>query len=292
MKIAISSLPNNPWWGNGIIGYKDNPAMKDGIIPNQDLLIREHTNLLDTIVNNKLEIVEFPFPDELENTNFGHDFVFIRDTFISDLNGRVLLLNFSQKNRDSETKIIADYLEKLDYRISELPIHNNVFAEGGEFYYCPNDKLLFSGANRNSVRGAEEVASFLNVNELILIETKAFHLDTVFTTVLDNNGSLCAVIVCEELISKKSFDYLNQFVNAHNKKIFNIPTQDSIGFNNNIGSLAVNNLSAPGLLISSSKFSNPLLIKELNKINIKLEISPVSQFQLSGGSVHCLTNEL
>ena len=41
MKIAISGLPNNPWWGNGIIGYKDNPAMKDGIIPKQDLLTLE-----------------------------------------------------------------------------------------------------------------------------------------------------------------------------------------------------------------------------------------------------------
>jgi len=292
MKIAISGLPNNPWWGNGIIGYKDNPAMKDGIIPNQNLVIKEHTKLLDTIINNNLEIVEFPFPDELENTSFGHDFVFIRDAFISDLNGRVLLLNFSQKNRDSETKIIADYLEKLDHTISELPSHNNIFAEGGEFYYCPNDKLLFSGANRNSIKGAEEVASFLNVNELIIIETQAFHLDTVFTTVLDSAGNLCAVIVCKELISKKSFDHLNQFVNRTNKKIFSIPVEDSIGYNSNIGSLAVNNLSAPGLLISSSKFSDTSLIVELNKLNIKIEISPVSQFQLSGGSIHCLTNEL
>ncbi len=292
MKIAISSLPNNPWWGNGIIGYKDNPAMKDGIIPNQHLLIKERTNLIDTIINNKLEIIEFPFPDELENTNFGHDFVFIRDAFISDLNGRVLLLNFSQKNRDSETKIMADYLEKLNYKISELPSHNNVFAEGGEFYYCPNDKLLFSGTNRNSIKGAEKVASFLNVNKLIIIETQAFHLDTVFTTVLDSTGNLCAIIVCKDLISKKSYDYLNQFANATNKKIFNIPVEDSIGYNSNVGSLAVNNLSTPGLLISSNKFSDPSLIKELNKMKIRLEISPVSQFQLSGGSVHCLTNEL
>ena len=99
---------------------------------------------------------------------------------------------------------MADYLEKLDYRISELSSNNNVFAEGGEFYYCPNDKLLFSGANRTSIKGADEVASFLNVNELIIIESQAFHLDTVFTTVLDSTGNLCAVIVCKELISKKS----------------------------------------------------------------------------------------
>jgi len=292
MKIAISRLPNNQWWKNGIIGYKDNPVMKDGIIPDQNLLIKERLNLINTMKNNKIEVVEFPFPRKLENTKFGHDFVFIRDAFISDLNGKVLLLRFSQKNRESESKIIADYLENLDYKISELPNNNNVFAEGGEFYYCPKDRLLFSGTNRNSIKGAEEVASFLNVDELIIIETKAFHLDTVFTTVLDKNGNLCAVIVCKELISKKSFSLLNKFANETHKKIFNIPSHDAIGLNKNIGSLAVNNLSAPGLLVSSSSFSNSALIKELNNMDIKLEISPVSQFQLSGGSIHCLTNEL
>ena len=67
---------------------------------------------------------------------------------------------------------------------------------------------------------------------------------------------------------------------------------DSIGINNNIGSLAVNNFSAPGLLISSSKFSEPSVEKYLKTKKIKIETSPVSQFQLSGGSIHCLTNEL
>ena len=92
MKIAISRLPKNQWWENGIIGYKDNPVMKDGIIPNQGLLFKERTNLINTIKNNKFDVVEFPFPGELEKTKFGHDFVFIRDTFISDLNGKVSLL--------------------------------------------------------------------------------------------------------------------------------------------------------------------------------------------------------
>ena len=39
MKIIISSLPNNPWWGNGTPQYEDNPAMVLGIQPNQELLI-------------------------------------------------------------------------------------------------------------------------------------------------------------------------------------------------------------------------------------------------------------
>ena len=292
MKIAISKLPNNPWWGTGVISYKDNPVMRDRVIPDQGLLIRERLNLINTMKNNKLDVVEFSFPKELENNKYGHDYVFIRDTFISDLNGNALLLKFSQKNRNAESQMISGYLEKLDFNIKELPNKKNMFAEGGEFYYCPKENLLFSGVTRNSISGAEEVASFLKVNELIIVETKAFHLDTVFTTVFDHDGSLCAVIVCKKLISKNSMERLDEFASSTNIKIFNIPSHDAIGSSKNIGSLAVNNLSVPGLLISSSRFSDSSVIEELDSMNIKMEVSQVSQFQLSGGSIHCLTNEL
>ena len=292
MKIAISKLPNNPWWGTGVVGYKDNPVMRNGIIPDQDLLIKETLNLINTMKSHEIDVVEFSFPKQLENSKYGHDYVFIRDTFISDLNGNALLLKFSQTNRDAESQMISGYLEKLDFNIKELPNNKNMFAEGGEFYYCPKENLLFSGVTRNSISGAEEVASFLKVNELIIVETKAFHLDTVFTTVFDHDGNLCAVIVCKELISKNSMERLDEFATSINIKIFNIPVYDAIGSNKNIGSLAVNNLSVPGLLISSSRFSDPSLIEDLDNLNIKTEVSPVSQFQLSGGSIHCLTNEL
>ena len=292
MKIAISKLPNNPWWGTGVVGYKDNPVMRDGIIPDQDLLIKERLNLINTMKSYEIDVVEFSFPKQLENSKYGHDYVFIRDTFISDLNGNALLLKFSQKNRDAESQMISGYLEKLDFNIKELPNNKNMFAEGGEFYYCPKEKLLFSGVTRNSISGAEEVASFLKVNELIIVETKAFHLDTVFTTVFDHDGNLCAVIVCKELISKNSMERLDEFASSINIKIFNIPFHDAIGSDKKIGSLAVNNLSVPGMLISSSRFSDPSLIEDLDNLNIKTEVSPVSQFQLSGGSIHCLTNEL
>ena len=292
MKIAITKLPNSPWWGTGVIGYKDNPVMRDGIIPDQDLIIKERLNLINTMKNNKIDVVEFSFPKELENNKYGHDYVFIRDTFISDLNGNALLLKFSQKNRNAESQMISGYLEKLDFNIKELPNKKNMFAEGGEFYYCPKENLLFSGVTRNSISGAEEVASFLKVNELIIVKTKAFHLDTVFTTVFDHDGSLCAVIVCKKLISKNSMERLDEFASSTNIKIFNIPSHDAIGSSKNIGSLAVNNLSVPGLLISSSRFSNSSVIEELDSMNIKMEVSQVSQFQLSGGSIHCLTNEL
>ena len=59
MKIAISSLPKKPWWSDGIIGYKDNPFMKNGTVPNQNLLIKERLNLIATLKKIKLKLLNF-----------------------------------------------------------------------------------------------------------------------------------------------------------------------------------------------------------------------------------------
>ena len=292
MKIAISSLPKKPWWSDGIIGYKDNPFMKNGTVPNQNLLIKERLNLIATLKKNKIEVIEFPFPKILEESKFGHDYVFMRDSFISDLNGNVLMLKFAEKKREAETEIVANELEKLNFNLKELPSKKNILAEGGEFYFCPKDKLLFSGINRNTIAGAEYVASFLNANELILIDTPSFHLDTVFTTVFDKQGALSAMIVCKELITKDSFKNVEKISKKLNIHIIIIPKKDSIGTSNYLGSLAVNSFCAPGLLISSSHYSDFSVGKKLEILGVKTEVCPVSQFQLSGGSVHCLTNEL
>ena len=292
MKIAISSLPKKPWWSDGIIGYKDNPFMKNGTVPNQNLLIKERLNLIATLKKNKIEVIEFPFPKILEESKFGHDYVFMRDSFISDLNGNVLMLKFAEKKREAETEIVANELEKLNFNLKELPIKKNILAEGGEFYFCPKDKLLFSGINRNTIAGAEYVASFLNANELILIDTPSFHLDTVFTTVFNKQGTLSAMIVCEELITKDSFKNLEKISVELNVHIITIPAKDSIGTDNQLGSLAVNSFCAPGLLISSSNYSDFSVEQKLESLGVNTEVCPVSQFQLSGGSVHCLTNEL
>ena len=77
MKVAISSLPQSPWWGEGIISYEDNPFMKNGVIPNQSLLTEERDNLINTLKKNKIEVIEFPFPEKLEKTTYGYDYVFI-----------------------------------------------------------------------------------------------------------------------------------------------------------------------------------------------------------------------
>jgi len=41
MKILISKLPENAWWGHGPPIYENNPAMKEGVVPNQEIVAVE-----------------------------------------------------------------------------------------------------------------------------------------------------------------------------------------------------------------------------------------------------------
>ena len=49
IKIALSALPKNDWWGSGIVAYPDNDMMVDGAQPNQSVLEHEYRELVTLI---------------------------------------------------------------------------------------------------------------------------------------------------------------------------------------------------------------------------------------------------
>ena len=83
-----------------------------------------------------------------------------------------------------------------------------------------------------------------------------------------------------------------RFADQNNIPVFNIPEQDALGTEKQIGKFAVNALPLPGVLLKPDYFSNPIIDEQLGDLGIKIKVSHTSQFQLSGGSVHCVTNEL
>ena len=54
----------------------------------------------------------------------------------------------------------------------------------------------------------------------------------------------------------------------------------------------MNGLTLPGLFIGSKKLNQKPISDFALSNNITFDSTNVSQFNLSGGSVHCLTNEL
>ena len=292
MKIVLSKLPNSGWWANGIPRYKDNPAMVEGAIPDIELLNKERKNLITSVVSTGIEVVELDFPDELDQYERKHDFVFIRDPFISDQSGLAIILRAGEPQRRIENKLVKRCLEHLELEIVEMPDKAGMRADGGEFYFCKKNNVLFSGLKRNTNRGVDFVAERLNVNQLVILEGEGFHLDTFFTPVLNKSGCICSVVACTALMTTESKNALYKFADNLDIPVFEIPPNDAIGTKSKIGSFATNALPLPGTLIHPSPFSNSDINERIMKMGIDVVINPTSQFQLSGGSVHCLTNEL
>ena len=292
MRIVLSKLPESGWWRNGIPQYNDNPAMKKGQIPINNLLIKERDALIKAIQKEGHEIIELDFPKQLDGINPNHDFVFIRDPYISNQNGKVIILRAGEPKRRIENKIIITLLEQLQVEICKMPDKSGWRADGGEFFYCAKDNILFSGLQRNSQKGVDFVAGELDVDKVILLKGTGFHLDTFFTPVLNKDGYIAALIICKKIIDPISKKVLFKFADENNIPVFTIPKKDALGTKKRTGKFAANALPLPGTIFRSDYFSDPTIDEQLREFGIKVKITPASQFQLSGGSVHCVTNEL
>jgi len=292
MKILISKLPLSGWWNSGIPKYKDNPAMQKGLIPNYKKLNEERKNLISILKNENQNVIEIEFPKILDKTDPKHDFIFVRDQFISDQNGKIIILRSGEPLRRIENIVMKNILKKQGYNIIQMPNISGFRADGGEFYFCNKENILFSGIQRNTKKGINYVANTLKVNELVILNGNGYHLDTFFTPVLNKKNIICAVIVCSSLLTEESKKNLYNFSHNKNIPVFDIPLNDSIGTSNKIGSFAVNALPLPGVLISPNSFTNLSIDKKLLDLGVKRIITPTSQFELSGGSIHCITNEL
>ena len=221
-----------------------------------------------------------------------HDFVFVRDLFISNQEGKVVISKFSEEARQVESDIMEIMLDSMGYETIRIPESINAKAEGGEFYYCSGPKILFSGACRNNLKGAEWVAQEFNVNELVIMKSDVFHLDTLFTPVINKENKLAGMIACTTLMEKESAINLKEFAKRLSVNLVEVDPEDSIGTVDQLGEFAVNCCPLPGYLIGPTRFRSlkvNQLLKELDVMHITI---PTTQFRLSGGAVHCLTNEL
>ena len=121
IKIAISSLPQNGWWNNGIVAYHDNDMMSNGAHPNQILLKEEHLSLIKTLNKYSLNIMEIPFKQELE-TYEKYDFVFMRDHFLCNTNKDIVMCNMKLSERMNEGEFVISNLENIGYNIVIYPV--------------------------------------------------------------------------------------------------------------------------------------------------------------------------
>ena len=287
MKISFTTLPKYPWWGSGTPAYENNLAMKLGALPKQEVVEKEHAQVLKTLQKyTKVEV--FPFPPTLDANGLNkHDFVFTRDAFISNQKGSVVISNFSEKERQAEAEEMVKFLGEKGYKTFRLS--EGAFAEGGEFYYIAKDDLIFAGICRNNIHGVSETARILGIGNIQIIESDSFHLDTVFTLLLGKEGHLKGIIVCLDLV--KNSQSIQAFAKKRNIELIDILAVDTIG-DDGKGKISVNCLPLPGYLIGGDLFKTPGVEEKIEKMEIEHVLTDVSQFKLSGGGIHCLVNEL
>jgi len=295
MKILISKLPKNPWWGHGTPMYENNPAMKEGNVPHQDIVEFEMDMLHHLFKRLPIEVIELDFPYILDQHKFDtrkHDFVFVRDLFISNQKGEMVVSCFREKARQMEADIMQVILNAMGYKTHRLSDKGDAYAEGGEFYYCKNENVLFAGECRNNRKGSEQTAGLLNVDDLIIMKSDAFHLDTIFTPVFDKNNVLSVLIGCTELMTPDSRDNLRNYAKKTDIPLIEVTADDAIGSKDELGDFSVNCLPLPGYLVGPSRFRDKRVEKLLQSLGILHITVPLTQYRLSGGAVHCLTNEL
>ena len=223
INIAISSLPKNGWWNNGIVAYHDNDMMSNGAIPNQELLKKEHENLIETLQKYSLETVIIPFKSELE-TNKKYDFVFMRDHFLCNSNKDIVICNMKLSERMNEGEYVISTLNNLQYKVSFLD--DNCIAEGGEFFFLPKENVLLAGQCRNNLRGAEQMAEKLNVTNLHIINSNGYHLDTSISPIFNNEYDCIGLICAREVFSNNEINDLRSICKSNQWELIEIEHQD------------------------------------------------------------------
>jgi N-dimethylarginine dimethylaminohydrolase len=288
IKIALSALPKNDWWGSGIVAYPDNDMMVDGAQPNQSVLENEYSQLVTLIEHVGLETVIVPFSDALEKEE-KFDFIFMRDHFLCNKNKTIVMCNMRLEERLDEGKFVIEKMQQSGYRVNYLPTQD-CLAEGGEFFYLPKENILLAGLRRNNLKGAESMAELMEVDQLHIIQSDGYHLDTAICPIFNDEYDCIGINCAKEVFDNKNYRTLRDICKKHSWKLLDIENQDRK--KSLIARSAMNCLTLPGLLLGTSPIKNTNIIDFTHQNNIQMHVSNVSQFNLSGGSVHCLTNEL
>lgn len=264
-------------------------AHKRGIIPDQTLLRQEWLNFVDTLLTAGFHLHIVPFPDELNRPDsLYHDAIFIRDGGMI-FRGIWIKSRFSVKDRIYEGEFHTKLIEsKLGKTVVNLP--EGALLEGGDINYLETShgSYYFGGLSRSNRAGHDFVRSIIRPDHYILVESEGYHLDTVFTPVVNVDNIMEAVIVTANMLSEKSM----RAIRSLGVKVMEVSAMDSSGVENELGDYAVNALIAPGIMVNSSHFTTPGIEEQLAEMGIARYVTPLTSFRYAGGSVHCLTNEV
>ncbi len=268
--------------------YEHNWLMKQGNIPRPEVVRDAHHRLVAEL-QRVSDVLTLPFPEQFNTDNlYKHDFIFVRDSYISVGKRHVIISNFSARGRQDEAGYMEKYMTALGLTVST--VSPDAYAEGGEFYLLPKDNLMFAGVMRSNQKGVEEVARISGIRNVCVVKNPAFHLDTNFTIVKDSHDHCVAVIACLSVIENRA--EVIDFCRKHTIEVIDALPIDGMGAPDEPGTFAVNCLAFPGILVGCAKFQTPHIEETIHSMGIRHIVVPLYDLKFSAGAVHCLTNEL
>lgn len=271
------------------LNYATIYANENRIIPEQNKIERDFDNFKKILKFAGFKLHTLSFPEELNvENNLRHDAIFVRDAGLLFKNYWIKA-NFSVKHRQIEATVHAKIIsEKFGKKVLDLP--TDCFLEFGEVFLLQTKKgsYYFGGLSRSNKKGHDFVKSIVKPDYYHLIQSEGYHLDTIFSPVLNSENKLIACIVTKKMLARKSLASLKQL----DIEIIEIDPIDSSGEGKELGNYAVNTLVAPGLMLNCLEFLTKNVENRLKAMGIKRYISPLTYFRFAGGSYHCLTNEI
>lgn len=294
----ISSPPQTPWWGHGMIPMEGNHAMELNANqkPDNGKLQQELATCRQLYEAADVRFLLKPFSPVLD-AQYRHDGVFCTDAMVTTQgkNGSPLAFksNFSARFRQPEAESMERFMKLQS--IGAITLDPEQKLEGGDAHYTPYDHLYIGGLFRANEQGHHAVIAQSDVTDAVLLKTDGFHVDTVLVPALDIRGRLKAIVACKQKIENVSWDKLHAFATRNGAELLEIDSVDSIGSgaqHYSDGQYAVNCMPLPGVLLGNGKFKTPGIEDRLKKLGIDHPCSPMPECAKSGGAFHCLTQQI
>lgn len=260
------------------VKWKINPHMKVGAV-SADMAIAQHESFAQFLRKSGADVIELPF------IHGAYDSVFIKDNAIlvrTEKEQFALLANPHFESRQIEPQKRAFEFEKLGFKTLEV---QSCF-EGGDFVMFPDLSQAYLGYGfRSEKAAAKELSEFLEipVTGLELTDSHFYHLDTALNFTFDNRSDSPRVV---------AFGYKEAFTNESWKilesdrkigEIIYVNHEEAMSFGLNW--VEVNETIVLGKQV-------PKLTSALESLGKKVHVSPLSEFQLAGGSAACLSSRV
>lgn len=244
------------------VKYQINSWMDITNKPKKSLAVNQWQSLYRTIHHYGAQCIIIPPRENLPDMVFTANAGLVCDN-------KVVLANFAKPERKKEEKYFENFFIENNYEI--LKLDNNFEGNGDSFIF--HDTLFLGVGSRTTLRVADKIMEFFNLNKLVpceLVKDEYYHLDTCFCPL--NNKDIIFIPTAFSKKTQKMFQDFN-FISLESK---NTPKFicNTVVINDHLI------MPRPDCTFSENK---------LTELGYFLHYLEMSEFIKAGGAAKCLT---